>query len=76
MMQALAGADYGVHFPLRGGVEVFILFVEGDPDRPVIAAAVPNPLTMSPSTGPNSLQSVIRTRSGPQIIFKDTTGNL
>ncbi|HEY1696507.1 MAG TPA: type VI secretion system tip protein TssI/VgrG [Polyangiaceae bacterium] len=74
MMQALAGPDYGIHFPLRGGVEVFILFVEGDPDRPIIAAAAPNPITMSPSTQINAIQSVMRTRSGIAVTFNDNSG--
>ena len=59
MMQSLAGPDYGIHFPLRGGIEVFVLFIDGDPDRPIIAAAVPNPITVSPSTQVNSLQSIM-----------------
>jgi type VI secretion system secreted protein VgrG len=74
MMQALAGPDYGIHFPLRGGIEVFVLFVDGDPDRPIIAAAVPNAITTSPSTQANSLQSVMRTRSGIALTFKDDGG--
>jgi len=74
MMQALAGPDYGIHFPLRGGVEVFVLFIDGDPDRPVIAAAAPNAVTASPSTQANSLQSVMRTRSGIALTFKDDSG--
>ena len=74
MMQALAGPDYGIHFPLRGGIEVFVLFVDGDPDRPIIAAAVPNAITTSPSTQANALQSVMRTRSGIALTFKDDGG--
>ena len=75
-MQALAGPDYGIHFPLRGGIEVFVLFIDGDPDRPIIAAAVPNPVTVSPSTQANALESVMRTRSGITVTFKDTGGGL
>jgi len=75
MMQALAGPNYGIHFPLRGGIEVFVLFIDGDPDRPVIAAAVPNAITTSPSTQSNSLQSVMRTQSGITLTFKDDGGS-
>lgn len=51
MAQPTAGAGYGMHFPLRIGTEVIVTHVDGDPDRPVIAGAVPNPRTQSPVTG-------------------------
>ena len=51
MAQPSAGEGYGMHFPLRIGTEVAITHVNGDPDRPVIAGAVPNPRTESPITG-------------------------
>ncbi|MGD0526016.1 MAG: type VI secretion system tip protein TssI/VgrG [Polyangiaceae bacterium] len=70
-MQALAGPNYGIHFPLRGGIEVFVVFIGGDPDRPIIAGAVPNAITTSPSTQTNALQSVMRTQSGITMTFKD-----
>lgn len=50
MLQQHAGENYGTHFPLRAGTEVLIGFVNGDPDRPVIVGAVPNPLKPSPVT--------------------------
>jgi type VI secretion system secreted protein VgrG len=52
-----------------------VLFIDGDPDRPVIAAAVPNAITTSPSTQSNSLQSVMRTQSGITLTFKDDGGS-
>ncbi len=48
MAQPHAGTDYGMHFPLHPGVEVAVAFLDGDPDRPVIVGAIPNPLTNSP----------------------------
>lgn len=48
MAQPHAGRDYGMHFPLHPGVEVAVAFLDGDPDRPVIVGAIPNPLTSSP----------------------------
>ena len=64
MSQPLAGPGYGVHFPLRTGVEVLVTFVDGDPDRPVIQGALPHPVSPSPVTRKNALESRIQTQSG------------
>ncbi len=71
MAQPLAGQGYGVHFPLRPGIEVLIAFVDGDPDRPVIVGSVPNHVTPSPVTQPNLVQSRILTQSGILIQLQD-----
>ena len=72
MSQSLAGPGYGMHFPLRTGVEVLVTFVDGDPDRPVIQGAMPHPVSPSPVTRGNSLESRVQTQSGLSIIMKDT----
>ncbi|MCW5208438.1 type VI secretion system tip protein VgrG, partial [Desulfobulbus sp. US2] len=74
MTQPYAGADYGMHFPLHKGTEVLLTFVDGDPDRPIIAGTVPNPETGSPVTGANQSQSMIRTAGGNQIRIEDNDG--
>ncbi len=74
MAQPYAGANYGMHFPLHKGAEVLLTFVDGDPDRPIISSSVPNPDTMSPVTGGNQTQSVIRTGGGNQIRIEDNDG--
>jgi type VI secretion system secreted protein VgrG len=71
MMQPHAGPGYGMHFPLKPGVEVLVAFIEGDPDRPVIAGSVPNPLTASPVTQANAQMNRIATESGIKITMKD-----
>ncbi len=71
MAQPFAGGAYGMHFPLHIGTEVVIAHIEGDPDRPVIVGAVPNPETSSPVTSQNASQSVVRTRAGIHIEFED-----
>ena len=72
MAQPSAGAGYGQHFPLRPGAEVLIAFLDGDPDRPVIVGALPNPLQRSPVTTPRDLEppevNRIRTQSG--VVFE------
>ena len=71
MAQPHAGPGYGQHFPLKPGVEVIVVFVEGDPDRPVISGAVPNPLNPSPVTASDATVNRIRTQSGISIEMHD-----
>lgn len=69
MLQNHAGEGYGTHFPLKGGTEVAIAFIGGDPDRPVIVGALPNALAPSPVTNANPGLHRIRTSSGITIDF-------
>lgn len=71
-IQMSAGPRYGVHFPLKPGVEVAVAFVDGDPDRPIIVGAVPNPLTASPVNDANATHSRMKTESGILIELGDT----
>ena len=73
--QPTVGPNYGMHFPLRPGVEVLITFIDGDPDRPLIVGAVPNPLTPSPVTSSDSTKNRIRTQSGVLFEIEDGTGS-
>lgn len=73
MAQPHAGAGYGMHFPLRPGTEVLVAFIDGDPDRPVISACVPNALTPSVVFLDNKAKNVIRTGGGNEIDIDDTT---
>jgi type VI secretion system secreted protein VgrG len=74
MAQPYAGTDHGMHFPLHKGTEVLLTFVEGDPDRPIIAGAVPNPATTSPVTSANQSESVIQTAADNKIRIEDLAG--
>ena len=71
MAQSHSGQGYGIHFPLRKGTEVLIAHVNGDPDRPVILAAIPNAETPSPINSANATQAIIQSASGVQIKFED-----
>lgn len=71
MMQPYSGTDHGMHFPLHKGAEVLLTFIDGDPDRPVIAGAVSNPESPSVVTEENQTQCNIITSGGNKITFED-----
>ena len=72
MIQPHAGPNYGMHFPLKPGIEVLLGFIDGDPDRPLIVGSVPNPVTPSPVTRPNLVMNRIKTETGILIEMKDS----
>ena len=74
MVQPYAGADHGMHFPLHKGTEVLLTFVDGDPDRPIIAGAVPNAETKSVVTSLNSTRNTIRSAGGNMLEMQDMAG--
>ena len=74
MIQPHAGNPEGWHFPLRKGTEVQIAFLKGDPDQPVIAGVVPNPLTASPVTKTNASQNVLQTGGQTRLEIEDKQG--
>lgn len=71
MAQPHAGPDYGIHFPLRPGVEVLLSFIDGDPDRPIIVGSVPNKITPSPVVASHNLFHRIKTASGVKVEIED-----
>ena len=74
MAQAHAGTASGIHFPLLKGVEVLVAFTDGDPDRPVILSALPNPEHPSVLKDENQKSNVIRTPGGNAITMLDEEG--
>jgi type VI secretion system secreted protein VgrG len=74
MAQPYAGSNHGMHFPLHKDTEVLLTFIDGDPDRPIIAAAVPNPETPSPVNVNNQTMSAITTAGGNKIHMEDKAG--
>ncbi|RJP73285.1 MAG: type VI secretion system tip protein VgrG [Candidatus Zixiibacteriota bacterium] len=73
MAQPYAGNNYGMHFPLHKGTEVMVGFCDGDPDRPIIDAAVPNPETISPVTRPDHTINRLKSAAGNEIMMEDKT---
>jgi type VI secretion system secreted protein VgrG len=73
-LQPHGGAPEGWHLPLRKGTEVLLAFVGGDPDRPIIAGAIPNALTPSPVTKANHTQNVLQTGGRSRVEIEDRAG--
>ncbi|MFH1490606.1 MAG: type VI secretion system tip protein TssI/VgrG [Pseudomonadota bacterium] len=74
MAQPYAGTDHGMHFPLHKGTEVLLTFIDGDPDRPIIQGAVPNPEMPSQVTSADQTMSKITTAGGNKIHMEDEEG--
>ena len=74
MAQPYAGSNHGMHFPLHKDTEVLLTFIDGDPDRPIIAAAVPNAQTEGPVNVNNQTMSAITTAGGNKIHMEDKAG--
>ena len=74
MMQPYGGSAHGMHFPLHKGTEVLLTFMDGDPDRPVIAGAVPNPENPSLLSSNNAANCAMQSSSGNQLIMGDQQG--
>ncbi len=74
MMQPYGGHRYGFHFPLHAGTEVALGHLNGNPDRPFILGALPNPETPSPVTADNPTQHILRTWGGNELLFEDRAG--
>ncbi len=72
MLQPHVGGDYGMHFPLKPGVEVLVGFLDGDPDRPLIVGAAHRPMGMpSPVRKDNLILNRLITESGVIIEIGD-----
>jgi type VI secretion system secreted protein VgrG len=71
MAQNHVGENYGTHFPIKPGVEVVVGFIDGDPDRPIIVGAVPNPIMPSPVDIRSPTVHRIRTGAGIVIDLRD-----
>jgi len=74
LAQPYAGKGFGTHFPLPVGAEVLVAHIDGDPDRPLIAGALPNHDHPSPVREANKTQCVIKTVSGNELRFEDKDG--
>jgi len=72
LAQPYSGANYGVHFPSHEGTEMVWACIDGNPDRPLGLATVPNANTLPPVVSANKQQNVIRTAGGNELLLDDT----
>jgi hypothetical protein len=75
MMQPYAGKKRGMQFPMAKGTEVLLTFVDGDPDRPLIAGAINTAAAPGPVTAGNQTESVIQTGGNNKIRIEDKFGS-
>jgi type VI secretion system secreted protein VgrG len=75
MMQPHGGSVEGFHFPLRKGTEVLLVFLGGDPDRPMIAGVVPNAHKKSVIGAGNHTKNIIQTGGLNRLEMDDLEGS-
>ena len=75
MIQPYAGANRGMQFPMAKGTDVLLSFVDGDPDRPIIAGAINTAASPGPVAADNQTESVIQTGGNNKIRFEDEAGS-
>ena len=63
--------DTGFHYPLFKGTEVMLMFMDGDPDQPVICGTLTNSLNPSPVTQSNPKINRIVSQMGHEIQMDD-----
>ena len=73
-LQPFAGGDHGLHLPLHQGAEVMVGFEDGDPDRPFIAGAVPNPAAPSVVTRANPACAILQSAGQLRLTLDDQPG--
>lgn len=71
-----AGAQRGFHFLPEIGDEVLVLFLDGNPDRPIVVGSMWNGVARPTDNNADGLNAMktIRSRSGLTVTMNDTPG--
>lgn len=75
MLTPHAGAGFGLHCPLHKGTEAALGYVDGNPDRPIILGAAPNPDHASQVNSDTQTQCRLTTASGHKLHIEDKEGS-
>jgi type VI secretion system secreted protein VgrG len=75
LLQPFVGSGFGLHCPLHKGTEVALGYVDGNPDRPVILGAAPNPENKSQVTNDTQTQCRLTTGAGHKLHIEDQEGS-
>lgn len=75
LLQPFVGAGFGLHCPLHKGTEVALGYLDGNPDRPVILGAAPNPENKSQVTNENQTMCCLTTAGGHKLHMEDKDGS-
>ncbi len=65
----------GFHAPLHIGTEVVLAHLDGDPDRPIIAGAVPHGTYPTPAAQGNADHTAWRSVGANEIVLDDSKGH-
>jgi type VI secretion system secreted protein VgrG len=75
VMQPLAGSGFGSVFVPRIGMEVVVMFLDADPNRPIVVGCLYHALNKPPiDPSENPLQVRLETRAKNSISFEDKKG--
>jgi hypothetical protein len=70
MVQPTGGPGQGMAFPLPAGAEVLLAFLDGDPDRPVLAGALPTASQPPLVSQDNAGESILQAPGGGRLRFR------
>ncbi|RUO33750.1 contractile injection system protein, VgrG/Pvc8 family [Aliidiomarina soli] len=71
LLRPSAGEAAGWHFPLLGGTQVLITFVNGDPNQPLILGVLPHLSAPGPVTNKNAGQHRLITPAQNELTLED-----
>lgn len=74
LLTPYGGQAHGMHLPLHKGTEVLVVFRDGNPDKPVIAGAVPNQVQKMAVTQDTATQCRLTTAGGNLLHMEDRQG--
>ncbi|MEM0962680.1 MAG: type VI secretion system tip protein TssI/VgrG [Bacteroidota bacterium] len=76
LAQPYTGPNYGQHFPVHKDAEMVVACVDGNVDRILGLATVPNPSQASPVTSTNPTENTVRTWANNHLVLQDLKGKV